>query len=229
LGDVIIWGNSKLGVAMESGIWKEMISVIRTEEQRRALLLRDEDPEAAYDQWLFKDEPFVNELCILLLVGLRHQVERELVGLGALAANEGQEIEGSQYSENVAQLRKGRSWDWKEIGTRLKLTSSEEYRFMEALRLLVNSYKHDHSAGPAEDLKQLLDLPKVNYAALPESSLLRERLAVFIGLGENVTYCDVAERFVDIAVSFLRKVKGQATLSRIKPQIIMLKPEDFLH
>jgi hypothetical protein len=66
---------------METGILKEVIAVIRAEQQRRASLLTDEDPNFAYDHWLFKDEPFVNELCLMLLVTLRHHVERELVRL----------------------------------------------------------------------------------------------------------------------------------------------------
>jgi len=82
---------------METGILKEVIAVIRAEQQRRASLLTDEDPNFAYDHWLFKDEPFVNELCLMLLVTLRHHVERELVRLAARAADEGEEISGQQY------------------------------------------------------------------------------------------------------------------------------------
>jgi hypothetical protein len=52
---------------METGILKEVIAVIRAEQQRRASLLTDEDPNFAYDHWLFKDEPFVNELCLTSL------------------------------------------------------------------------------------------------------------------------------------------------------------------
>lgn len=34
---------------MESSVLTEMIAVIRAERERRASLLRDEDPDAAYD------------------------------------------------------------------------------------------------------------------------------------------------------------------------------------
>lgn len=206
-----------------------MISVIRSEEQRRVSLLRGEDPGVAYELWLSEDGPFVNELCIMLLVAVQHQVERALVRLAARAADEGKQIKRSHYTENVKQLRKGMSWNWKEMNARLRLESSEWYPSMKALRLLANSYKHDPSSGPAEDLKQFLDLPKVNYAALPASSLVREKLAAFIGLGEDTTYCDVAERFVDIAGYFLKDVEGQATLSEIEPHVASFRPEDFLH
>lgn len=214
---------------MNSRTLKEMISVIRSEEQRRASLLRAEDAEVGYDLWLFEDGPFVNELCMMLLVAVQHQVERALVRLAARAADEGTVINRSQFSENLKQLRKGLSWNWKEISDRLKPMSSEWYPYMNALRLLANSYKHDPFAGPAEDLKRLLDLPNVNYADLPASSLVREKLAAFIGLGEEATYCDVAERFVDIAESFLADVEGRATMSPIEPRIASSNPEDFLH
>jgi len=207
---------------MESVILKEMISIIRAEEQRRAALLSGEDPEAAYDQWLFRDAPFVNELCIILLVALRHRVERVLVSLAALSADGGREIEGEQYGYNVEQLRKGRGWKWKEIDARLKPELSEFYRSMEALRLLANSYKHEHSERPAEDLKDFLGLPRVDYDVLPASDLFRQKLAVFIGLGEDATYCDIADRFVDVAESFLKDVKSRATLSKIKRHFIPL-------
>lgn len=100
---------------MEFDILREMIDVIRAEQQRRASLLTDKDTNFAYDQWIFKDEPFVNELCLKLLVTLSHQVERELVRLAALADDEGSKINGQQYQEKIEQLRKGKSWDFKEI------------------------------------------------------------------------------------------------------------------
>ena len=202
---------------MESGILKEMIAVIRAEQLRRASLLTDEDPNFAYDQWLFKHEPFVNELCLMLLVTLRHQVERELVSLAARVSDKGEEISSRQHQDKIELLRKGRGWDWEEIRNRLKLESCEGYASIEALRLLANSYKHDPSMEPDENLLKLLKLETdVKYAPLPESSSLREAFAAFIDFGKDTAYCDIAERFVDIASGFLVNVQSRIKLSRIK-------------
>ena len=196
--------------------------MIRAEEQRRDSLLKTLDPELAYNHWLFDDRPFVNELCLMLLVTLRHQVDRELIGLAARANDAGRAISIKNYHNNVERLRMGLSFDWKEIGVRLNLKSSKLYPSMETLRHLVNSYKHDHWVKPAEDLRQALDLPQVTYAPLPESDLLREQLAVSVGLGVEANYCDIADRFVDMAVDFLKEIEARATLSQIKAEVVPL-------
>jgi hypothetical protein len=219
---------------MDTHILKAMIAVIRTEQQRRTSLLNVENPNFAYDQWLFTDEPFINELCLMFLVTLRHQVERKMVGLAARAVDDGKEISGQQYQEKVKQLRKtnpkGKNigWDWKEINKRLKPKSCEKYKFTEALRLLANSYKHDPSMEPDEKLLRLLQLETgVNYAPLPESDSLRKGFADFIGLGKDADYCDIAERFVDIASDFLAKLKSRTKLSKVKWSAVSLNPNDF--
>ena len=210
---------------METDILRHMIAVIKAEEQRRRALLEDKDPNFAYDQWLFTDAPFVNELYLILLVSLRHQVERELVGLAARAADDGKEISGQQYQKRVRELRIGKRWDWQEINNRLKPESCEGYPSMEALRLLANSYKHDPSMEPNDDLLKLLKLETgVNYAPLPESNSLQEGLAEFIGLGKDTGYCDITARFVDIATDFLDKVRDQYGVSRVRWG---LNPKEF--
>ncbi len=217
---------------MEVRLLKELTAVIRTEQRRRAELLRDEDPDFAYDQWIFNDEPLLNELCLMFLVTLRHQIERELVWIAALAADDGREIEGEQYRERVEELRVGLiNWDWKRIGGRLKLKACTEYQAMEVLRLLSNSYKHDLSVDATEELRTLLRLDaKFNYAALPESGAVREAIAVCVGLGKDSGYWDIAERYVDLASRFLANIKSRTQLSKIKhkPTRVSLNPDDFL-
>ena len=62
---------------MNSKIARATLNVIRKERKRRLASLPD-DPLAADDLWPSADEVFVNELCLMLLVAIRHQVEREL-------------------------------------------------------------------------------------------------------------------------------------------------------
>lgn len=219
---------------MNTQILKEMVAVIRIEQERRLSKLKDEDPNIAYDQWLFTDEPFLNELCLMLLVTSRHQIERELVRLAARADEDGEEISGQQYQEKVKQLRKtnrkGKNigWDWMEISKRLKLEFYEKYKFIEALRLLSNSYKHDPSMEPDEELLSLLSLETgVNYAPFPESDALRKGFADFIGLKEDTDYCDIANQFVEIASNFLAEVESQTKLSKVNWGAVSLNPNDF--
>lgn len=215
---------------METRIFKDMIAVIRDEQERRALLLKDEEPNFAYDEWLFRDEPFVNELCLMLLVALRHGIERELVHLAARAAGDGKEMSGQQYNQEVQRLREQlrTRGGWKQICDKLNLKSCDQYQKYEALRHLVNSYKHHPSMEPNEDLLNLLELETgVTYAPLPESHSVQEHLAAFIGLGKDATYCDIAERFVDIASSFLADVQRRAKLSPVKRGPVSLHPSDF--
>jgi hypothetical protein len=72
---------------VEAHILKQMIDVIRVEEQRRAERRADMHAEVTYDQRVFTDALFVNELCLMLLVALSHKVEREVVLLRPLRAS----------------------------------------------------------------------------------------------------------------------------------------------
>ncbi len=222
-------------VIVDTQILKDMITVIRTEQERRtSLLLQYKDPNLAYDQWLFTDGPFINELCFMFLVTLRHQIERELVLLAARSNENLKEISGQQYKERVNQLQitnnKGKNigWDWKEIKKRLKLKTYDKYEFIESLHLLSNLYKHDPSNKPNNELLNLIHLEiGINYASFTESDDFRKGFAKFIGLNEDADYCDISERFVDISKDFLLNVKGRANLSEVKWGAVSLDPNNF--
>jgi hypothetical protein len=213
-------------------ILKDMIAVIRIEQERRSAKLENEDPNLAYDQWLFTDGPFLNELCLMFLVTLRHQIERELVGLAALADEGDKEISNEQYQENIKQLQikregKIKYWNWKKIEKKLKLESCEKYKFIKSLRLLSNSYKHDLSLKPDERLLDLLSLETgVKYAPLLESDAFRAGLADFLGMEKDSDYCDIAEQFMDIVSAFLVEVENRIRLSKVKWRAISLDPDD---
>jgi len=213
---------------MNTNFFKEMISVIRKEEQRRDSQLTDEDSNFAYDRWLFIDLPFISEFCLMLLVSLRHQVERELDGFAARAADDGKDIAGQKYHDNVEQLRKiNQKKKWKEIKNRLKLESVNGNKFIDVLRLLVNSYKHDPSMEPDKELLELLKLETgVNYASLPESNALWEALADFVGLGKNIDYCATTERLVEKVSDFMSEVETRTKLSKVDWGHVSLNPND---
>ena len=61
-------------------------------------------PDAAYDQRLFYDAPFLNELCIVFLVALRHHIERRLTLFAACAADAGRPITRQEFSARMKEL-----------------------------------------------------------------------------------------------------------------------------
>lgn len=213
---------------METCIFKDIIAVFRAEQQRRGKLRREaqlivEYTSFEYDQWLFIDAPFVNELCLMLLVTLRHQVDREEIKLAALAAHDGKDISPEEYHEEVQKLKiekkgkKTKYWNFTTIRARLKLESCTGDASMKTLRALANLYKHEPSMEPNKELLELLKLKKEdNYQSLPESHALQEGLAVSICLGKDADYCDIAERFVDIAKAYLADAESHIKKSPVK-------------
>ena len=100
---------------MKTQVFKDMIIAIRSEQELREKILDDLDPDVAADQWLFTDKPLINELCLTVLVSLRHYIERNLIDLAARSGESSDVICKSQYQKNINQL-KGPKWiDWKKI------------------------------------------------------------------------------------------------------------------
>jgi hypothetical protein len=196
---------------------KDTIEVIRKERQRRRAELPDPE-DAAYDQWMFTDEPFINDLCLVLLVAIRHQVERELVGIAARVTDDGAPLDRKQYQERMRDEREGLRHGWKPLIGKLDLRSFPEWQgSMQTLRLLVNSYKHSPWGRPDEDLLQHLKLPLTrNYAVLPDSRSVREKLADSLGLDKDADYCEITEELLNRADSFLGSVRQRPGLSEVK-------------
>lgn len=208
---------------MDTTVAKGMIRVIRAEKKRRLTRLSDEDSEAAYDQWISFDELFVNELCLILLVAIRHQVERELVLLAACVTNDGKDLDRKQYQQNVKAEREGLKKNkkdgggWEPLITKLKLESFTEWASsMETLRLLANCCKHDPSRKPDQKLLAHLKLKPANYMPLPESSCFQEGLAASVNLPNKADYCAIAEKLLNRAERFIADVQKQPMVSRVK-------------
>jgi len=208
---------------MERKIANEVVAVIRSERQKRSDRLNDEDPDFAYDQWLFTDEPFINEMCLMMLLALRHQVERELIFLAA-RANVGPAITRQQYHQNVASRREEiKRRGWANLIATLNLGGFAEWDdSMETLRLLANCLKHEPTQEPDENLLRHLGLPLtpegpmiVGYLPLPESRCFREGLAKSVNLSKDADYCAIAEAFVNSANRFLEHVRQEAALATV--------------
>jgi hypothetical protein len=211
---------------MNTSVAKDMIRVIRAERESRLARLPTEDPDFAYDEWLSTDEPFINELCLTLLVALWHQVERELVHLAARVTSDGRELSLEQYRQRIKEERKhmdtrdGR----KEITAKLQLKTIDEWHSMQTLRLLANSYKHHPSTKPKDLLLQHLaprTRPNLNYDSLPESQGFKAELAASLDLLDGANYCDIADELLDRVARFLAEVPKQSMLSPVKWKVLL--------
>ncbi len=162
----------------------------------------------------------------MLLVSIRHQLERELVRLAARASGNAEEIGGDEYRDRVEQERERlHSKDgWKRLIAKLNLASFPEWHTsLKTLQLLANNYKHDISSSVGGDLLEHLNLdpivshsPTVRYASLPESHHFREALAVSLNLQADADYAAIAEEFLSQASRFLAKVEKQPGLDTVK-------------
>jgi hypothetical protein len=84
---------------MEISSAKPFLDLLAAETRRRNELLRASDPEHAYDQWMFKDLPFLHDLSLLFLVAIRHHIERRLLFLAACATDHGNPITRDETTE----------------------------------------------------------------------------------------------------------------------------------
>jgi len=212
---------------MNSKTAREILGVIRVENQHRADQLDDQDPDAAHDRWLFTDEPFINEMCLMVLAAVHHQVERELVFLAA-RANRGETITREQYRLNVQQQRElvRQRGGVENLITTLNLSSAAAWEAMKALRLLANCVKHEPTQQPDERLLNHIGLPLkpegngvVGYLPLPESYCFREGLAEYLNLSKDADYCTIAERFVNLAEEFLNDVGQRNESARLTGKV----------
>jgi hypothetical protein len=214
---------------MEISDAKSFINLVTEEARRREALLKDADPNYAYDQWMFTDLPFLHDLSLLFLVAIRHHIERRLLYFAACATCHGNAIKRSDYDQHMKALlslplgKRG-----KEIEARLSPTKCAHYPSIEALRLLANSYKHDPRNQPDKELIAFLGLdPKLTYATLPESGELQKGLALRVGLPEKAGYAEITERFVEHAEEFLKDAQSRNLLSNVNWGRVSLI--DFAH
>ncbi len=175
--------------------------------------------------------PFINNMCLLVLVALRHQVERELVSIAARADTK-PAITRKEHQENIANQREEiKKNGWKKLESKLSLGSLAEWKTsMETLRLLANCFKHEPTQEPDERLLRHLNLPLkpvgrliVSYLPLPESSCFREGLAVSVNLPHDADYCTIAEAFVDSATRFLESARQKRSLAQITGAVSLIE------
>jgi hypothetical protein len=206
---------------MDFKMARDMIGVIGTERRDRFNRLKNEEPDFAHDQWL-SDESFISDMCLMVLVALRHQLERELIFLAARANVD--TITHQEYRQKIIGLRQEiKENGWKNLIKTLNLDSFAVWRTsMETLRLLANCVKHEPTQEPDEMLLKHLNLPSkptgpmlVGYAPVPDSDSFREGLAVSVDLELDADYCTIAEAFAILTDQFLKQVRQETKLARV--------------
>jgi hypothetical protein len=217
-------------MSMDTRVVRDTIEVIKRERKRRRSRLPDHH-EAAYDQWMFWDLPFVNELCLMLLVAIHHQLEHELIRVAAQKTGDGKDLSRVQYQERLQAERARWKTDRKSIIAKLNLNSFPEWnREFEVLRQIANSYKHTPWRRPDDKLLKLLKLDlALNYAPIAESDAIREGLAVHLKMRKNAEYPAIATRLLKRMDAFLALVKAQPSLSKVNWGRVSFHPKDFEH
>lgn len=210
----------------------DMIKVIKDDQKKRDKQRKRMDPDEGYDQWLFEDQPFLNRFCLMLLVSLRHEIERALTGIAVRTNESVEEISATKYMEKIweSQHKKNKKgqivpkiFDYREMEKILNLKNCIKYKYIEPLRLLSNIFKHGNPMEPDDALLESLKMDNsLNYCEIFESQKFQEGLAKFIGLERDSDFCQIVERYLNIAKDFIKEVADQNELCAILWQPVPL-------
>jgi hypothetical protein len=209
---------------MDIHMAKEVIRIIRTERDKKLKSVKTEEDHYYY---YGIEEPFINEFCLMLLVAIRHEIERELTLFIAYKTSAGSEYKkfmagktslerGHEENEfrlwlkeerkRLDGLTKDKKKGWKAFYSEVGL-DAETIEWLEILRELSNSYKHDIWTYKKNFLEKLGLPTEKLYMTLSESPAIREKLAESVGLASDADYCLIAEAFVNRASDLLSKFK----------------------
>jgi hypothetical protein len=213
---------------MNTAVATAAIQVLRDEAQRILARFEADDPEQGYERWLWEGQRFIADLALSILLAIHHEIERDLVLLAARSRDNGRRLTVAEYQERVKQEReslKG-SKGHKALVTRLGLMTLADWRSIELLRLLSNSYKHNPEAEPDSKLLAFLYLERgVPYAPIAESDAVRKGLLTFLDLPDEGDFCDVADELLTRSARFVASAAAaQSNLSAIDPRVTSMNP-----
>lgn len=181
---------------MNTKLIKSLVEFVKAEEESRAIARESMSPEAAYDNAIFYDNPLTNELYLLILLFMWHDIEKEILLASARSAVQNSDpISRNDFRSEVERLA-GLSFEKRriEIEKRLPVVDRNSWDLLDLLRLLANSFKHDPFDKPDHRLLNYLSLaPNVNYATLAESGAVRYGLGRFLGIGDDASFAEIVE------------------------------------
>jgi hypothetical protein len=215
---------------MNKKLIRSLVEFVKTEERNRATARESMSPEAAYDHAIFYDNPLTNELYLLVLLFMWHDIEKEIVLASARSGvQDSSPISRDDFRKEVERLA-GLTFEKRriEIEKRLPTIDRPSWDLLDLLRLLANSFKHDPFDKPDHRLLGRLSLaPNMNYATLAESGAVRYGLGRFLGIGDDVSFAEIVEEIRKRCGRILLMLQA-GTLSRpFKPERMSLNPDSF--
>jgi hypothetical protein len=214
---------------MNTDLIRSLVGLVEAEEQNRKNARSSMPVEAADYQATFRDTPLVNELYLLVLLFIWHEVEKEIVLIAALSSMvDNSPISRDDYSKEVDRLG---SLDGKTRKRELKKLlplDRRQWDLLEVLRLLANSFKHDPFDKPNGILLKRLGLPEnANYAPLSESGAVRFGLSKFLGIGDEATFSEIVNALRKSCDQILFVLRSGTRLRSFKHELVSLNPDTF--
>jgi hypothetical protein len=181
---------------MNTNLIKSLIELVKAEELSRENARSLMPADAADYQATFRDTPLTNELYLLVLLFIWHEIEKEIVLIAALSGSQdASPITRDDYRKKVTRLEKlNQDRRKRELEKLLPALDPRAWDLLDVLRLLANSFKHDPFDKPKGVLIERLGLPKnMNYAPMSESGAVRFGLAKFLGIGDDASFSQIVD------------------------------------
>jgi hypothetical protein len=136
---------------MNTKLIRSLVELVKAEEQSREKARSSMTADAAYYQATFHDTPLTNELYLLVLLFMWHEIEKEIVLLAAMSGSQdASPMTRDDYRKEVERLGSldGKTRK-KEIERLLPKLDNRAWDLLDVLRLLANSFKHDPFDKPS--------------------------------------------------------------------------------
>jgi len=217
---------------MNTKLIRSLVEFVQTEEQNRAVARESMSPEVAYDHAIFYDNPLTNELYLLVLLFMWHDIEKEILLASARSGVHGSSAFSRDEFRNEVERLAGMSFKKRriEIEKRLPTIDRRSWDLLDLLRLLANSFKHDPFDKPDESLLKCLSLaPNMNYATLAESAAVRYGLGGFLGIGDDASFAEIVEEIRKRCDRILFMLHAGANPRPFDDERVSLNPRTFEH
>jgi len=217
---------------MNTKLIKALVKLVKSEEQNRERARKSMPPDAAYNQAIFHDTPLTNELYLLVLLFVWHDIEKEIVLLAALSAvRNPSPITRDDYGKEVRRLEGlGQDKRRKELEQLLPKIDTRAWDFLDTLRLLANSFKHDPFDKPKAILLKRLGLPgNMNYASLSESGAVRFGLGRVLAIGDDAEFSEIVDAVYKSCDRLLFLLRAATPLRSFEYERVSMNPDTFEH
>jgi len=218
---------------MECAI-KKFVEAIREETNRLATERNKLPPEVVDDQWIFNDGPLLRVLTTTVIVGVWHLVEKRLKRLIVLCTDDTSKV-GIELSHNEfgEALKKSKAWKFKDIKNQaqkvhIDLKQCSHFKDMDLLRKISNSWKHQPSGEPNDDLITELNLDSSLTYDITEGKTVFEKIGTRFQLKED-DFAGILEEFLKRSITFLSDIEGKTRSSRQSaPKTASLNPKHMI-